>query len=90
MFGISFFKLPKVKQFSYKPVYYDPVKEELEQHSNKKDVQTKTEETYKESIKGSFRKNKQKVKTADVRKMNVRLLLIIIALVILALYFIYS
>lgn len=90
MFGISFFKLPKAKQFGYKPVYYDPAKEELEQHSNKKDVQTKTEETYRESIKGSFRKNKQKAKTADVRKMNVRLLLIIVALGILALYFIYS
>lgn len=90
MFGISFFKLPKAKQFGYKPVYYDPAKEKFEQHSNKKDVQTKTEDSYRTNIKGSFRKNKQKAKTANVRKMNIRLILIIIALGILAFYFLIS
>ncbi|MGQ9847329.1 MAG: hypothetical protein ACUVQP_07490 [Bacteroidales bacterium] len=90
MFGISFFKLPKAKQFNYKPVYYDPTKEEFEQHSNKKDVQPQAENSFKENIKGSFRKNRQKSKTADIRKMNIRLILITIALGILALYFMYS
>lgn len=90
MFGISFFKLPKAKQFDYKPVYYNPEKEELEQCSQKNNVQKDTEYSYKENIKSSFRKNKQKAKSVNIHKMNIRLILILISLGILAFYFMFS
>lgn len=90
MLGIRFFKLPKAKQFDYKPVFYDPTKEELEQHSKANRSVNTTEHTYKETIKGSFQKNKTKARNADIRTANVRLIVIIVGLTALALYFLFS
>lgn len=87
MFGIRFFKLPKAKQYGYKPVFYDPVKEELEQYSKQYDKNTNNEYSYKENIRGSFQKNKSNVRNANMRAANTRLIIIIVVLTMLALYF---
>ncbi|GAB4455497.1 MAG: hypothetical protein Fur0028_10540 [Bacteroidales bacterium] len=88
MFGIRFFKLPKAKQYGYKPVFYDPEKEELEQRSMQDHTKTNNEYSYKEHIKGSFQKSKAKNK--DVRASNIRLIAIIVILATLAFYFLLS
>ncbi|HNV96130.1 MAG TPA: hypothetical protein PKG63_06625 [Bacteroidales bacterium] len=90
MFGIRFFKLPKAKQYGYKPVFYDPEKEELEQRSMQDHTKTNNEYSYKEHIKGSFQKNKSKARNADIRKANIRLIVIIVGLTALALFFLFS
>ena len=35
MLGISFFKCPKPRQFNYKPLYFDPKKEEWEERKRR-------------------------------------------------------
>jgi len=82
MFGFSFFKLPKARQYNHKPIYYDPEKEEREQKLKQNNVNADSERRI------NFRKNKQARK--DTTKTNIRLIAIIIALIFLAIYFLYS
>ncbi|NSW44665.1 MAG: hypothetical protein HPY79_02400 [Bacteroidales bacterium] len=82
MFGISFFKLPQARSYNYKPVFYDPEKEEFEKRKQQTSQNIETER------KISFRKDRKERK--ETTKSNIRLIAIIIALTFLAIYFLYS
>jgi hypothetical protein len=95
----AFFRLPKTKQFQYKPRYYDERKEELD----KRIAQIKSEMgitddqpegnkyfrgDYKTHIKGQMKSYFNKARRQK-RTSNVRLLVILLALLALAWYIIY-
>lgn len=93
-----FLHLPKPKKFSFKPVYYDPEKEEKEERERRiKDELGISEKwdpskPYKAHIKGQFRKMKgfnTKSGEEQRRKSNNRLFLFIVLLAILAYFLFY-
>lgn len=85
--AISFIKLPKYRQFEYKPRYWDPEKEEREARIReiKRDMgyEMPSDPTRTTIRRGSFRqRQKQKVKAS--RASNIRLLVILAVLFIIA------
>ncbi len=94
-----FFRLPKTKQFYYKPRYYDERKEALDKRiaqikaemgitDNQPDGNKYFRDKYKSNIKGQMRgyfKHAKKEKRAS----NIRLLIILLVLLALAWYIIY-
>ena len=90
----SFFKTSKPKQYAYKPRYYDPVKEGLEERINQIkeemgiDTPNATGEGYTRKIqrgqmRGYLRRNEK-----TRRQSNIRLVIIIAFLIFLA-YFLF-
>lgn len=87
-----FFKLPKPRQFHFKPRYYDPVKEEKEERERriKTELGIKDENDtyshYAARIKGQFLKasgKRNKVTEEARRKSNNRLLFLILILALI-------
>ncbi len=68
--GFSFFNVPKHRTFNYRPVYYDPVKEEFEERIKAAQERAEAERNkeYKpgSSIRGSFKKSRE-VSRKDVK-----------------------
>ena len=96
---MSFYKLPKPRQFEHRPIYYDPRKEALQKRIHKVKMELGVEERdyeqYKESIRGSFIEGtrhlkKSKDKGDEIRDRvyrNMRLILILVLLGIAFWYF---
>lgn len=85
---IRFFRLPTYKQFEYKPRYFDPAKEELQERVRRIQREMgQTDAPYVPNIKGQFRahynRNSQKVET----RSNLRLLIIFAALLGISYWF---
>lgn len=94
-----FFKLPKIKQFQFKPRYYDERKEALDNRiAQIKSEMGITEELpegnkyfkgdYKTHIKGQMRGYFKQTRR-EKRTSNIRLLVILLVLMALAWYIIY-
>lgn len=86
-----FFRTPKPKGFSYKPLYYDESKERIE--NLKKQLQATgssgSEEVDREALRIQLRNNIQRLrhtKPISSSMQNIRLLLILIALLFLFWY----
>ncbi len=96
----NFFHTPKPKQFSFRPRFYDPEKEEFEQREQriKEELGIATEKTYdsksyRDRIRGSFRnQGRNQSKTADElrRSQNSRLIIMIIVLALIFYLVFYS
>jgi hypothetical protein len=84
----GFFRTPKPKAFNYRPIYYDPAKEEREERTRRLEremgVKQPSDTAYKPGIqRGSMRSYYQKNQQAK-RASNIRLILIIIFLLFVA------
>lgn len=87
-----FFKLPGRKGFNYKPLYYDPVKEqrEIRKRELEKELGIKDIGSYVPNITpGSMRAHSKRVRTKVQRSSNIRLIIIIIILLFLAYLILY-
>lgn len=86
-----FFKLQKNKQFDYKPIYYDPVKEERE--ARKKEIERELGITSGGQYSGRLRKGAMREyfnRTKKVRRQsNYRLIFLIIILLFVAYLILY-
>ena len=89
------FKVPKHKEFNYRPIYFDPEKEEREERIKRikaeMGVKDESGETkYKPGIvRGQMRGNYRQYRKAR-RQSNVRLIVILLTLFALAYYLIYN
>ena len=87
----GFFKLRKPKQFQYKPLFYDPVKERREERNREiaRELGINQDEVYSSRLApGSFRSH---LRTAGKQKTytNMRLLVIVAILLFLAYFLLY-
>ena len=81
--ALTFFKTPKNKQFSYRPVYYDHKKEERE-----KRLKTAIEEN-PDNVEAGLRERmdmrwRRMSRTNDRRASNQRLIIIVVAFLLIA------
>jgi len=95
---LSFYNMPKPRQFDHQPIYYNPKKEALEKRIQKVKRELGKEELdiedYKESIRGSFSEGTTHLRRSMERgndlssrdKKNMRLLFIL-AILLFALFF---
>lgn len=88
------FKVPKHQRYEYKPRYWNPKKEELEQRLKRvKDPNSADPEAIKTRISGSFRRTGplddgvRRWRNRSMRRSNIRLFMVLIGL-IAALYLI--
>jgi len=92
---IRLFKTPKAQQFSYKPRYWDPKKEEAEERRQRiETLQNGGVDGMKERLRGGFRKGAGgeaagRYRNARVKKSNYSLLIIMIVLVAIT-YLLYT
>lgn len=89
------FKIPKHKEFNYRPIYFDPEKEEREERIKriKAEMGVKDEDgkPYKPGIvRGQMRGQYRQHYTQSKRQSNVRLIVILLTLFALAYYIIYN
>ena len=88
-----FFKLPKHRTFSYKPRYYDPIKDEVEERKRLIEQEMKAEqESYVpgSSIRGNMRRQIRSART-DAKKNRMQSLfirLLLMGLIFAILYFV--
>jgi len=81
-----FFKLPKNKQFSYQPLYYDPLKEAKEERRKRleREGTVKSDEGFTPRIsRGVMREYFRKEQVAR-KQSNIRLIVIIMVLLFIA------
>ena len=92
---LRLFKTPKNQQFSYKPRYWDPKKEEAEERRLRiETLQNGGVDGMKERLRGGFRKGAGgeaagRYRNERVRKSNYSLLVILVTLVVLS-YVVYK
>ncbi len=92
---LRLFKPPKNQQFSYKPRYWDPKKEEAEERRLRiETLQNGGVDGMKERLRGGFRKGAGgeaagRYRNERVRKSNYSLLVILVTLVVLS-YVVYK
>ena len=96
---LSFYHMPKPRQYDHKPIYYDPQKEALQKRISKVKVEMGVEkpdyELYKEEIRATFVGSTTHLKKSldkgdDIRNReykNRRLILIAVGLVLALWYF---
>ena len=96
---LSFYNMPKPRQYDHQPIYYDPKKEALKKRIQKVKQELGVEETnyedYKESIRGSFTEGTSHLKRSkergdglsDRERKNMRLLLVLAVLIFLLFFF---
>ncbi|NJM16274.1 MAG: hypothetical protein HC896_13670 [Bacteroidales bacterium] len=83
----SLFKTPRHRQFNYQPVYYNPVKEELEQRTKKAKGEAGS---VKQGIqRGQMRGYFHHV-ASQKKQSNIRLVVILLALFLLAYYLLFN
>lgn len=83
-----FFKIPKHRQFDYKPIYYDEQKEKLQERIRKIEQEysiNKGDEYQRQLTKGSFSHHYER-KRKTQRYSTTRLIIIIIFLLFVAYY----
>ncbi|TXB61850.1 hypothetical protein [Phaeodactylibacter luteus] len=91
---IRFSKLPKHQQYQYKPRYWNPEKEDLEERLKRvEEVKAGKADGVKARLSGSFRRGYQKAednrfRSRQVRKSNLVLLSIIVLLLLFSYMFI--
>jgi hypothetical protein len=88
MFGKGrIFRVPKHQQFKYKPMYYDPQKEELQERLNTlRELQKNDVEGAKARITSGIRSGHMKDQTyrrEQVRRSNIKLVIIVVMLLVL-------
>ncbi len=94
---LRLFKTPKNQQFSYKPRYWDPKKEEAEERRLRiETLQTGGVDGIKERLRGGFRKGAGgeaagRYRNERVRKSNLSLVIIMVVLAVITyvLYYVY-
>jgi len=83
-----FFKVNEPKRFDYKPLYWDPAKEEREDRNRRIRAELGQEVTFSKSsstiTRGSFRQYSSKTNRKAGRDSNIRLIVIAAALFLLA------
>jgi hypothetical protein len=89
---LRFFRLPKHQQWDYKPRYWDPKKEELEERLKRiEEMKSGDAEAMKTRISGGFRRGfgggDYSARKSQVMRSNLILLGIIVVLVLLAYLF---
>ena len=87
---IGFFKIPKPRQFNYKPVFYDANKEELKEREQviKQELGLTDENDPRVSIRNRIRREYNRKRNVGTdRKSSLRLVIIIMILLAIA-YFI--
>lgn len=86
---ITFFKLPRNHRFEYRPLYWDPEKEEREKREQriKRELgitdENDGEQSYGASIKGQFKRRLTRARPDAVRQKraaNIRLVIILLFL----------
>lgn len=102
MFRMGFLRLfrpPTHQQFSYKPRYWDPKKEEAEERRRRIDmIQEGGVEGVKERLRGGFRKGaggsvatgtyrSQRVRRSNVSLVIIMVVLVALSLILLTVYF---
>ena len=85
----NLFKQQKHKQFEYRPVFYDPDKEELQKRIKKAQIESSGNKTYVPDIKGKMKEYLISEKKSKASVKNIRLIIIIVTLALLALMFYY-
>ena len=92
MLGISFFKCPKPRQFNYKPLYYDPKKEEWEEKKRRvlgEEALADEDKKQEKYVPGSYiQKARLNRITAEPEKKQKQNTFIIRFIIVLALLFI--
>ncbi|TCN73204.1 hypothetical protein [Acetobacteroides hydrogenigenes] len=90
---LRFFKLPKHRSFNYKPRYYDPIKDEvqervklIEQEMNADKESYVPGSSIRGNMKRQFQSSRKDVKKNKMQTLIIRLVLMII--IFLVLYFI--
>ncbi|MBN1987907.1 MAG: hypothetical protein JW783_00735 [Bacteroidales bacterium] len=86
---IGFFKIPKPRQFNYKPVFYDADKEELKEREQviKQELGLADENDPRVSIRNRIRREySRKRNVGTSRKSSLRLIIIIMILMGIAYY----
>ena len=85
--NIAFFRRPKPRQFNYKPLYYDPAKEEAEKR--KKTLQSMQEGDRREHMRAEIRR-KWRTERTSLEKRDQVLRIFFFALIAgFAIYFIF-
>jgi len=88
---LKFFRVPKHHQFTYKPRYWAPKKEELDERLQRiEEIQNNGVEASKARISGSFRKSykgNHKYRKAQIRRSNVMLFIVIAVLLFITYLF---
>ncbi len=87
----SIFKGPKNQQFEYKPRYWNPRKENLEERIRNQEADPSDPEALKARISAGFRRGSgygyQKQKNQDIKRSNMFLIAIIITLLFISYLF---
>lgn len=84
---IVFFKRPKPKQFNYKPMYYDPVKEEMEER--RKELEGISEGDPRARLKAEMRRKWRNRDDSTPSTYKGISIIIYLLVVILSVYFIF-
>lgn len=92
---LKMFKAPRHQQFSYKPRYWDPKKEEAEERRQRiETIQNGGYDGVKERIRGGFRAGYANADATRYRSQRVRRsnysLLIVLAVLVLITYMLYN
>jgi len=82
--GLVFFKINKHKRFNYKPLYYDPKKEEIEEL--KKRAATKDEANLEE-MRGKIRSRWQQHRTTNANKYSFLRIAFVLFILFVIVYF---
>jgi len=92
---IKFTRVPKHHQFEYKPRYWNPEKEELEERLKRRETQDNDPEAIKARISTGFRNKgygygdrEMTYRRRETKRSNYTLLLVIAVLLLLSWYFI--
>lgn len=85
--NIYFFRRPKPKQFNYKPLYYDPVKEEAEER--RKAMGLDEESDPRERLRSNIRLHWRKEQPVKDTRSQVMRILFYILFAFFAIYFIF-
>lgn len=92
---LRFFKLPKHRTFNFKPRYYDPIKEEVQERVRLIEQEVNADKDKDKYVPGSsirggikrqFQSSRKEVKKNKTQRLLIRLVLI--AIIFLILYFI--
>lgn len=90
---LNFFKLPRHRTFSYKPRYYDPIKDEVQERVRLIEQEQRSEQegyvpgsSIRGNIKRQLRSSRTEIKKSKSQKLLIRLILI--AIIAFVLYFI--
>ncbi len=88
-----FFKLGKAKQFTYKPLYYNQQKEELQERIKSIEAEFKGKNAangeYVSRLRKGYLREQTRKNTKGRRVSNVRIVIILVLLLIAAYYYLY-